>query len=859
MIGRLILAPLAAALAVLGAVGLMVGRDGPALVLVLLALLVVGWVVLSGWRQDPPVNPLGQLVAARAVLTASSAVAVGMRAQDHPWVAVFAATMLIGLLIGERLLRPAARYTVPVVANLPALPRPRPYPNLQLPAVLAGLAANGLGLLIAVLRGSAWWWLLVAVAASVPAALVVLIGRTKRRQARALNEQLPDAVAAFAPEFVVYTSRPDDASYQVAMWLPYLERAGRPFLIMTRNGVPAEALAGLTSAPVIEARAVRTVDSLVVPSLRAAFYVNASSGNGAFVRNSSIQHVYLGHGDSDKPPSYNPTHAMYDQIFAAGPAAVRRYAAHGVHISPDKFRIVGRPQVEDVRPAEAPIATIDEPTVLYAPTWRGHVEETMLYSLPAGDAIVAALIERGATVIFRPHPFSYDYPEDTEMVRRIQQRLAADARRSSRAHVFGAEAETNRSILDVINDSDAMVSDVSSVASDYLFSGKPLAMVAVPAEPEVFVAEYPIARASYVIRADLANLSEVLDELLGPDPQAGQRAAVRSDYLGDFPAENYAHAFVDAVREVSRSHSERELEETESVEAESDDTDGPSLLRHRLRLIRRAARQAGLPAVAAVIGLGALGSALAAGPGWLTAALTAITLAGAAISTRTVFTAPHRVAGRGIAEAARALLITVLIVVGADGEHPASIALVAAVLAATLALEARVQSAYATAHAETRNFPGLETEGLATPPALIAAGQLTGTGLSLVLAAFGLPIWPVAIAVAVVTVVGLRRTPLTARQVALASARLRTALVDYAPEFAVYFASTVGAGYQVGMWLPYFARIGRRYVIVTRTVPMMNQIALSARTAGVSPPIIYRPTLRSVEEVIVPRFGRRSM
>ena len=35
----------------------------------------------------------------------------------------------------------------------------------------------------------------------------------------------------------------------------------------------------------------------------------------------------------------------------------------------------------------------------------------------------------------------------------------------------------------------------------------------------------------------------------------------------------------------------------------------------------------------------------------------------------------------------------------------------------------------------------------------------------------------------------------------------------YAPQFAVYFASTVGAGYQVGMWLPYFMRIGRPFVI----------------------------------------------
>ena len=36
--------------------------------------------------------------------------------------------------------------------------------------------------------------------------------------------------------------------------------------------------------------------------------------------------------------------------------------------------------------------------MLYAPTWRGHVEETNLYSLPQGEQIVSALLQRGARV-----------------------------------------------------------------------------------------------------------------------------------------------------------------------------------------------------------------------------------------------------------------------------------------------------------------------------------------------------------------------------------------------------------------------------------------------------------------------------
>ena len=232
--------------------------------------------------------------------------------------------------------------------------------------------------------------------------------------------------------------------------------------------------------------------------MRAVFYVNASSGNGAMVRYQQLTHVYLGHGDSDKPPSYNPTHAMYDKVFCAGPAAIDRYGVHGVDIPRSKFEIVGRPQVETVRPASG---SGGPTTVLYAPTWRGHVSETLLYSLPQGDTIVRSLLERGLTVIFRPHPFSHDFPEDAAVVRRIDALLAADAAASGRAHLFGAAAETERSIMDCINTSDAMISDVSSVVSDYLFSGKPFALVAVPAPPDEFVRDFPVAAGSYVVDA----------------------------------------------------------------------------------------------------------------------------------------------------------------------------------------------------------------------------------------------------------------------------------------------------------------------------------------------------------------------
>src|SRR5215211_1025904 len=449
-------------LAFVGVVLALVGSRWAPLWVLMSTVGMAGQLVLTALERTEDWSPLGRSLVLRgtAVVAAAVCLATSVPDRGQAFGATLAAAILIGSIVVEPFVARSTRFKVPVATKLPNLPTRRPLPDLGPLSVAASAASALAGLLLTALGAPSWWWVAISVLAVVPVAVLAIDGRAKIVLARRLRRLVPRAVAAYAPEFVVYTSRPDDASYQVMMWLPYLQRAGLRFIIVARNAIPAAALAELTDVPVVEARGIADVDALVVPSLKAAFYVNASSGNGALVRFQHLTHIYLGHGDSDKPPSYNPTHAMYDQIFAAGPAATRRYAAHGVRIPPEKFTIVGRPQVENVKQSTTRITDVPEPTVLYAPTWRGHVEETMLYSLPAGERIVSALLARGATVIFRPHPFSYDFPEDAAAIVRIQSLLEADRGKTGGAHLWGAAAAKDRSILDCINDSDAMVAAV---------------------------------------------------------------------------------------------------------------------------------------------------------------------------------------------------------------------------------------------------------------------------------------------------------------------------------------------------------------------------------------------------------------
>jgi len=288
---------------------------------------------------------------------------------------------------------------------------------------------------------------------------------------------------------------------------------------------------------------------MVVPSMKAAFYVQGSAANTTFQRY-QMTHVWLNHGDSEKPACFNPVHAIYDKIFAAGRAAVDRYGRHNVIIPAEKFMIVGRPQTEAIRPAETPIAEVAEPTVLYAPTWQGPYADSRVYSLPLGREIVAALLRRGVRVIFRAHPFNYRFAADRALIAEIGAMLDEDRRRSGREHLWGAEAEQQMSVEDCFNASDAMVTDVSAVISDYLASGKPFAVVAVGRTESELVAEAPAAAAGYPIADDLGDLDDGVDQLLITDPKGAERQQMRRYYLGDFAPGHAADGFLAGAAEL---------------------------------------------------------------------------------------------------------------------------------------------------------------------------------------------------------------------------------------------------------------------------------------------------------------------
>lgn len=454
--------------------------------------------------------------------------------------------VIMALLLNQPLFQQIAPTKSIRVAHLPGM-RTSTGPAIE-PRYLF-FADTALVVLAGVSAAASWpVWPLVAGTAAVAVASLVPLGQMaiERSRAHLAPATLRKALEQYQPEFVLYFSAPTGSEYHAQMWLPYLQRLGRPFVVILREAWAFEPIAGMTDAPVVFCKSVLQMENAIVPSLRAVFFVNNGAKNAHIVRFNQLTHIQLLHGDSDKTSSYNPVTAMFDKVYVAGQAAIDRYAANGVYIDANKFVIVGRPQVETIKVATRPVPGAKPKTVLYATTWSGLYTDANYSSLGIGEAIVRELLARDLTVIFRAHPLTGRNPDTASLAAGIEQLLATDRLRSGRDHLFGATA-AELPLFDCFNQVDAMICDVSGVASDFLYSEKPLAMTDMLGDGPRFAVNFPLARAAYIIQEDGSNLAEVLDDLLDADPLTATRRSVKEYYLGDFPAQTYADAFLDAA------------------------------------------------------------------------------------------------------------------------------------------------------------------------------------------------------------------------------------------------------------------------------------------------------------------------
>lgn len=356
------------------------------------------------------------------------------------------------------------------------------------------------------------------------------------------------------PTFAVFFDGDESTLYQIAMWIKPFENVGEEWIIITRRPKMAGLLQAMTKkAKVVIARdREKLIEVCNLPTLKFIMYVNNARENTEVVRFLHLQHAQLMHGDSEKTANFNPVTGMFSKIFVAGQAGVDRYARNGVKISADKFELVGRPQLGGMNVADGPVNP-KQATVLIAPTWGGSALGEELSSLSLAPQFVEALTNAGASIVFRPHPFCSKTSEGAHTISVVQEMLERHANKTGIKHIYGAAAETDITVNEAANMSDMIISDMSGIMGDWLFSLKPYAVVNMDQTLETYLFRYPIAKAGFVIDAqNTASISETCLALIGTDTQAAYEARkeMREYYLAGAESEDRAALFNSVVKRI---------------------------------------------------------------------------------------------------------------------------------------------------------------------------------------------------------------------------------------------------------------------------------------------------------------------
>ena len=355
-------------------------------------------------------------------------------------------------------------------------------------------------------------------------------------------------------DVIAYFGDSPDKLYQLEQWLPALERLNqcRPVVVVMRNRDSFAEAKDVTSLPLVLAETQPDLMDLYADeAYKLAVYVNNSMFNFQSMADPSIVHVHVDHGESDKVSSISNQLKAYDKVFVAGPAAEERCLRALWGLDRNSLVPIGRPPLDGYFTSALPADS--RPTVLYAPTWQGENEANNFTSIDLlGPGIIRGLLSSGVRIVYRPHPRLSDMGEsevqhaDAE----IRALLTAANDRGS-----GHCVTISHSIFDLFEDTDVLISDISSVSLDFLYLHTEKGLIVTDRHDN-----RARMRSQSAIGAELGILSssslhelpEIVKSTLSGTLGLSKRQQLKSHYFGDHPAGGATSLFINAVNAAIR-------------------------------------------------------------------------------------------------------------------------------------------------------------------------------------------------------------------------------------------------------------------------------------------------------------------
>jgi hypothetical protein len=365
-----------------------------------------------------------------------------------------------------------------------------------------------------------------------------------------------DLNAVPSADVALYFADPPQKMYQLTQWLPVFEaQRDMRTIVVVRHIETYRELLTRTSLPVLLVPRYEVLMALYDRAdFHAVIYVNNGWTNFQSLAFQQAVHIHVNHGESDKICMVSNQAKAYDRVFIAGEAAERRHAAALAWFDPAHLVRVGRPQLD--------LPKIDmadgRRTITYAPTWEGEDEANNYTSVDVyGPAIIDAALAQDARVLYKPHPRILE--SDDPGVRRGHQQILA--RLSDDQYVPDAD------ILSVLQATDVLIADVSSVGLDHLYLRPDATLVLTDRRNDdtQLTLDAPIASSAHILNA--ATISTLANDLATPMQQTA-RIEMRDFYFDGLAPGESSRRFWSELQKAIAKHDAAlaDLSRTRAVE-----------------------------------------------------------------------------------------------------------------------------------------------------------------------------------------------------------------------------------------------------------------------------------------------------
>jgi len=331
---------------------------------------------------------------------------------------------------------------------------------------------------------------------------------------------------------ILHTGEGKPSESHLALWVPYFIKADINFLILVRHRVAFDmAVESYPNTNIAYARGEGDVKKIIekLNFLKACFYPSNTGNNIHLLAFSHIEHIFIGHGDSDKSASAHKFFRVYDQNWVAGDAHKDRFSNEGFDFRGLEFVKVGRPNLLEVlkkSQTDWRERYGNSIRLLYLPTWEGVYEEQNYSSLPIlKDIIVEVSTKFDMAISIKLHPSTGNREIGFKNIEKDLVKLINTRK------INGELVAKEQTVNDLLSQNNLFICDISAVVSEALSANAPI-FVYIPKDKEIKISQSNMPYEYYAyIFSSVNELLDKIEQVLDGDDYLSQNRKKAMEYI----------------------------------------------------------------------------------------------------------------------------------------------------------------------------------------------------------------------------------------------------------------------------------------------------------------------------------------